>query len=125
RSCLFSTYDVSSWVPGESDMTHATYPPPNGADRGIASLLLLFAMSAFCVLGVAALTTGFGAAPPGASVGILHGVPDGSLTKFVAPLVIRNVWRVRGSNGSFAFELPVLVPENGGQPSGSTAAWHA
>jgi hypothetical protein len=106
-------------------MNHSKYRPWKlRDDRGIAVLLLLFAMSAFSVLGVAALTTDLGAAPPGQSFSIFRGVADGSLTKFVAPMVVPNAWRVQGGNGSYAFQLPVFVPETSGDPSQSTAAWH-
>src|SRR4051794_32132923 len=93
-------------------------------EHGIAALLLLFAMSAFSVLGIAALTTGLGTAPPQATFSIFQGVAEGLLTKFMAPLVVPNEWRVQGGNGSYAFQLPVLVPDGGGEPDGSTAAWH-
>ena len=57
-------------------------------ERGIAALLLLFAMSAFSVLGIAAMTTGLGAAPPMAS-----------FTPSVAPIAAatngRRGWAVR------------------------------
>ena len=99
--------------------------PISRADSGIAALLLLFAMSAFSVLGVAALTTGLGAAPPGESFSIFRGVPQGALTKFVAPMVVPNEWRIEGASGSYAFQLPVLVPVSAGEASGSTAAFHA
>jgi hypothetical protein len=90
--------------------------------RGAAPLLLLFAMSGFSVLGVAAITTHVTEAPPG--VGILHGVEDQNLTIFVAPLVVPNAWRLEGGDGAYAFELPVLVPEHGNHETGSSAAWH-
>ena len=93
-------------------------------ERGAAIVLLLFAMSAFSVLATAALTTKMREAPSGSVYGILSGVRDGDTTKFVAPLVVPNDWRVEGSNGSYVFELPVLVPEASSENSGASAAWH-
>jgi hypothetical protein len=87
--------------------------------------LLLFAMSAFSVLGIAAVTNRVGDAPAGTSYDILSGVREGDLTKFVAPLVVPNTWRSEGGKGSYAFKLPVLVPDNASESSGSTASWHA
>ena len=93
-------------------------------ERGAAVVLLLFAMSAFSVLATAALTTKMREAPSGSVYGILSGVRDGDRTKFVAPLVVPNSWRLEGANGSYVFELPVLVPEETSESSGATAAWH-
>jgi len=94
-------------------------------ERGAAVVLLLFAMSAFSVLATAALTTNtMREAPSGSVYGIASGVRDGERTKFVAPLVVPNEWRLQGGNGSYAFELPVLVPEQSSENSGATAAWH-
>jgi hypothetical protein len=95
------------------------------SEEGAAPVLLLFAMSAFSVLGIAAVTNRVGDAPAGTSYDILSGVRDGDLTKFVAPLVVPNTWRSEGGKGSYSFKLPVLVPDNANQSSGSTAAWHA
>src|SRR5688572_15601639 len=94
-------------------------------DRGIAAVILLFAMSAFSVLSIGALTTGLGSAPPGRTFAIFHSIPHEALTKFVTPLVVPNDWRSQGQTGSFQFQLPVLVPETGNKDSGSSAAWHA
>jgi hypothetical protein len=93
-------------------------------ERGAAVVLLLFAMSAFSVLATAALTTTMREAPSGSVYGILSGVRDGDRTKFVAPLVVPNSWRLEGDKGSYLFELPVLVPEETSQKSGASAAWH-
>ena len=92
--------------------------------RGAAPLLLLFAMSSFSVLGIAALTTGMKDAPSGTTYGIVSGIRDGALTKLLAPLVVPNEWRLQGGPGSYAFELPVLVPDNPTTEL-STGAWHA
>ena len=67
--------------------------------RGAAVVLLLFAMSAFSVLATAALTTKMREAPSGSVYGILSGVRDGDRTKFVAPLVVPNSWRLEGEKG--------------------------
>ena len=93
-------------------------------DQGAAVVLLLFAISAFSVLATAALTTKMSEAPSGSVYGILSGARDGDHTKFVAPLVVPNSWRLEGQSGSYKFELPVLVPEAGSENSGATAAWH-
>jgi hypothetical protein len=93
-------------------------------ERGSATLLLLFAMSAFSVLATASMTTKLRESAAGSTYGILSGVRDGANTKFVAPLVIPNSWRLQGGKGSYAFELPVLVPEKDVQSSGATGAWH-
>jgi hypothetical protein len=95
------------------------------SEKGVAPVLLLFAMSAFSVVGIAALTNGFNETAPGTTYDILSGVRDGDLTKFIAPLVVPNTWRPDGGKGSYAFKLPVLVPDTANGPSGSTAAWHA
>jgi hypothetical protein len=94
-------------------------------ERGIASLFLLFAMSAFSVLSVAALSTTMGSAPDGKVFGIFRSIPQDSLTKFVAPMAVPNAWRTDGASGSFEFPLPVIVPETGTEETGATAAWHA
>jgi hypothetical protein len=91
--------------------------------QGVAPLLLLFAMSSFSVLGIAALTAGMTDAPSGTTYGIVSSVRDGGLTKFLAPLVVPNAWRLQGGNGSYAFHLPVLVPDNP-ESELSTGAWH-
>jgi len=93
-------------------------------ERGAAALLLLFAMSAFSVLGLAAFTSGVGAAHSGDVFNIFTGQRDGTTTKFVAPFVVPNAWRVEGANGSYSFDLPVMVPENGNEQSAATSAWH-
>jgi len=94
-------------------------------DRGMASLFLLFAMSAFSVLSVAALSTTLGSAPDGKTFSIFRSIPQDSLTKFVAPMAVPNGWRTDGASGSFQFQLPVIVPETGTEETGATAAWHA
>ena len=94
------------------------------SERGIAALLILFAMSAFSVLAVAALTTALGAAPEGRTFSIFRSLSEDALTKYVSEMVIPNDWRVEGTAGSFQFQLPVLVPENGGEDIGAPAAWH-
>jgi hypothetical protein len=84
----------------------------------------MFAMSAFSVLATAALTTTMREAPSGSDYGILSAVRDGDRTKFVASLVVPNSWRLEAGNGSYAFELPVLVPEQSADKTGVTGAWH-
>jgi hypothetical protein len=81
-------------------------------------------MSAFSVLGLAAFTSGVGAAQPGEIFNIFTGQRDGTTTKFVAPFVVPNRWRVEGADGLYSFELPVIVPENGNDETAATAAWH-
>jgi hypothetical protein len=97
----------------------------SAGERGVASVLLLFAMSAFSVMSVAALTTGLGSAPTGQTFGIFRRIPDEALTKFVADMVVPNDWRAQGTTGSYQFQLPVLVPETAGEENGASAAWHA
>jgi len=82
-------------------------------------------MSAFSVLGLAAFTSGVGAAHSGDVFNIFTGQRDGTTTKFVAPFVVPNAWRVEGANGSYSFDLPVMVPENGNEETSATAAWHS
>ena len=91
-------------------------------ERGIAVILLLFAMSAFAVLGVAALTTGLGSAPEGRAFSIFETVSRETLTHFIAPLVVPNIWRAEGDQGSYQFQLPVVVPETGSHENGATSA---
>jgi hypothetical protein len=98
---------------------------PRAGERGIAAVLLLFAMSAFSVMSVAALTTGIGSAPAGKTFGIFRTLPHDSLTKYVADMVVPNDWRTQGADGSYQFQLPVLVPETAGEENGASAAWHA
>ena len=93
-------------------------------ERGIASVILLFAMSAFSVLSVAALSTGLGSQPAGKTFSIFRSIPQEALTKFVASIVVPNDWKAEGSSGSYQFQLPVVVPEGGGADQGSSAAWH-
>jgi hypothetical protein len=82
-------------------------------------------MSAFSVLGLAAFTSGVGEAHSGDVFNIFTGKRDGTTTKFVAPFVVPNAWRVEGANGSYSFDLPVMVPENGNEETAATAAWHS
>ncbi len=96
-----------------------------GNERGIAAVLLLFALSAFSVLGVAGLTTALGAAPEGQTFNIFRSIPQDSLTRFAADLAVPNAWRTAGASGSFQFHLPVLVPEMAGEERGASAAYHA
>ena len=103
----------------------ASRQAPRPDDRGIASLLLLFSMSAFAVLGVGALSTTLGSAPAGKTFTLFRAIPQDALLKFVAPMVVPNDWRTEGAQGSYQFQLPVIVPETGSEESGSTAAWHA
>ena len=91
---------------------------------GVASVLLLFAMSAFSVLGVAALTTNVADSPSGETFRVLSGVPQDSQTKFVAPITVPESWRLNAREGNYAFQLPVIVPENGNDETGASAAWH-
>jgi hypothetical protein len=93
-------------------------------ERGIAAILLLFALSAFSVLGVAALSTTLGTAPEGKTFDLFRSISRESLTHFVSPLVIPNDWLAQGAGGSFQFQLPIVVPETGGEDGGSTSAWH-
>ena len=93
--------------------------------RGVASVLLLFAMSAFSVIGIATLAKYVGVQQSGSIFTLFRGVEDRSTTRFVAPIVVPNSWRVQESGGTYAFQLPVLVPENGNEDTGSTAVWHS
>ena len=101
-----------------------TFPPPSRSQRGVASVLLLFAMSAFSVLGVAALTTNVADSPSGETFRVLSGVPQDNQTKFVAPITVPESWRLNARAGNYAFQLPVIVPENGNDETGASAAWH-
>ena len=94
-------------------------------ETGIAALLLLFAMSAFAVLGVGALSTSLGSAPAGKTFALFKSVSEDTLLKFIAPLVAPNAWKTDNAQGSYQFTLPVIVPETGGEEGGSTASWHA
>ena len=94
-------------------------------ERGVASLVLLFSMSAFAVLGIGALSTSLGSAPAGKTFSLFRAIPQDALLKFVAPMVVPNDWRTEGAQGSYQFQLPVLVPETGSEEAGSTSAWHA
>ena len=101
-----------------------TIPAHAHSQRGVASVLLLFAMSAFSVLGVAALTTDVADSPSGKTFRVLSGVPQDNQTKFVAPITIPESWRLSAREGNYAFQLPVIVPENGNDETGASAAWH-
>jgi hypothetical protein len=103
---------------------HDTALRNTSSERGVAPVLLLFAMSAFSVLSVASLTTPLGSAPAGQTFGILKAMPEEALTKYVAQLVVPRDWREAGQSGTLRFQLPVLVPDNGGTDIGSSAAWH-
>src|ERR1700752_388660 len=92
-------------------------------ERGIAALLLLFAMSAFSVLAVGALTTALGSAREGQTFSLFRSVAEDVLTKYVAEMVVPNDWRTEGEAGSYQFQLPILVPENGGEDTGQPGAW--
>lgn len=92
---------------------------------GIASLLLLFAMSSFAVLGIGALSTSLGSAPAGKTFRLFTSVQEEALLKFIAPVVAPNAWKTENANGSYQFSMPVIVPETGGEEGGSTASWHA
>ena len=94
-------------------------------ERGIASVLLLFALSAFSVLGVAGLTTALGTAPEGQTFNIFRSIPQDALTRFAADMEVPSAWRAGGAGGSFRFQLPVLVPEMAGEERGASSAWHA
>ena len=76
------------------------------------------------MLGLAAFTSGVGAAHTGDVFNIFTGQRDGTMTKFVAPFVVPNAWRIEGANGAYSFDLPVMVPENGNEETAATAAWH-
>jgi hypothetical protein len=97
---------------------------PHVNERGVAALLILFAMSAFSVLAVGALTTALGSASAGQTFSIFRSVSEDVLTKYVADMVVPNDWRIEGESGSYRFQLPVLVPENGEEDMGAPAAWH-
>ncbi len=101
--------------------------PRGGSDdeRGIAAVLLLFALSAFSALGVAGLTTALGSAPEGSTFSVFRAIPQDTLTRFAADIAVPNAWRTTGATGSFQFQLPVIVPETAGEESGTSAAWHA
>ena len=94
-------------------------------ERGIVAVLLLFALSAFSVLGVAGLTTALGTAPEGQTFNIFRSIPQDALTRFAADMEVPNAWRAEGAGGSFQFQLPVLVPEMAGEERGASSAWHA
>ena len=96
-------------------------------DRGVASLLLLFAMSAFSVLGITAMTTTLMDAPAGTSLPVMRGVHDqSSLTRFVgSPVTVPEAWRADGGSGSHTFELGVLVPQDANEDGGASAAQHS
>ena len=94
-------------------------------ERGIVAILLLFALSAFSVLGVAGLSTALGSAPEGQTFNIFRSIPQDSLTRFAADMAVPNAWRSAGASGSFQFQLPVLVPEMAGEERGASAAYHA
>jgi hypothetical protein len=94
-------------------------------DAGIATILLLFAISAFAVLTIGALSTSLGSAVAGQTFRVFRSMPREAMLEFVAPLVVPNDWRSENAKGSYRFTLPVIVPETGGEDSGSTAAWHA
>jgi hypothetical protein len=98
--------------------------PERRQESGVASLLLLFSMSAFTVLGVGELSTSLGSAPAGKTFSLFRAMPHEALLKFVAPMVVPNDWRTEGAQGSYQFQLPVLVPQTGSEESGSTSAWH-
>ena len=87
-------------------------------------MLLLFAMSAFSVLAVGALTTALSSAREGQTFSIFRSVAEDVLTKYVAEMVVPNDWRTEGEAGSYQFQLPILVPENGDEDTGAPAAWH-
>jgi hypothetical protein len=93
-------------------------------DRGIASILLLFAMSAFAVLAIGALSTNLGSAAAGKTFSLFRSMPEDAMLKFVAPLVVPNEWRTENAQGSYQFTLPVIVPETGGEERGTTSSWH-
>ena len=90
--------------------------------RGAAPLLLLFAMSAFSSMALTALTSHLLDAQPGHTFRLLNAIEDQNLTKFVAPLAVPNAWRPKGGDGTYAFELSVLVPEH--DEISSSVAWH-
>ena len=94
-------------------------------ERGIVAVLLLFALSAFSVLGVAGLTTALGTAPEGQTFNIFRSIPQDALTRFAADMAVPNAWRAGNAGGSFQFELPVLVPEMAGEERGASSARHA
>ena len=96
----------------------------SASDGGIASIILLFAMSAFAVLTIGALSTNLGSAAAGKTFSLFRSMPEAAMLKFVAPLVVPNEWRTENAQGSYQFSLPVLVPETGGEDSGTTSAWH-
>jgi hypothetical protein len=84
-------------------------------------------MSVFSVLGVAALTTRFGEQPAGSSFIVMHGFQGRSaMTEFVGlPVIVPESWRVPGANGPHAFQLGVLVPDNGNDETGASGALHS
>jgi len=92
--------------------------------RGAAALLLLFAMSAFSSMALTAFTSDLLDAQPGHTFRLLNAIADRSFTKFVAPLAVPKAWRPEGGDGSYAFELSVLVPEQGNDATSSSSAWH-
>jgi hypothetical protein len=94
------------------------------AQRGIASILLLFAMSAFAVLSIGALSTNLGSAAAGQTFSLFRSMPEDAMLKFVAPLVVPNDWRTENAHGSYQFTLPVIVPETGSEERGTTSSWH-
>jgi hypothetical protein len=99
---------------------------PHRHDRGVASLLLLFAMTAFSFLGLATLMTPLADEPLGTSLTIMRGVQDESTnTRFVAtPITVPGSWRAPGSSGKDTLELGVIVPDDGNVDNGASAARH-
>ena len=101
-----------------------TIPARSRSQRGVASVLLLFALSAFSVLGVATLTTNVADSPSGETFRVLSGDLQDNQTRFVAPITVPESWRLNAREGNYTFQLPVIVPENGNDETGATAAWH-
>ena len=102
-----------------------TRPARSRSQRGVASVLLLFALSAFSVLGVATLTTNVADSPSGETFHVLmSGDLQDNQTRLVTPITVPESWRLNAREGNYTFQLPVIVPENGNDETGATAAWH-
>lgn len=93
-------------------------------ERGAAPVLLLFALSAFSALGVAALTNDLGHGRSNETFTMLAALPQDNLTKFLTRIVVPESWRREGGTGSYTFDLPVLVPSDSTMDTNAPAAWH-
>src|SRR5688572_23411271 len=96
------------------------------SERGIASVLILFALCAFSVLGVSAVTTSLADVPPGTTYDIFRHVVRAAETEYFARMWLPTAWRSPGSSGSTEFQFHVPVPDDASVDKGSApAAWTA